>query len=170
MSNKILVGQIVNVHGIKGAVKIKPFLNNPAQIGKLGPLADDNGTIYELYGARIHGETVIAGVKNVNDRNTAETLRGKRLYADKNKLPVAENDEYYYHDLVGLSVLQMGEEVGTVTAVNNYGASDILEITLKNGKVMDFAFTSETFPSVDMQNKTICLVSPHDINGDTDED
>lgn len=170
MSNKILVGQIVNVHGIKGAVKIKPFLNNPAQIAKLNPFVDDNGTIYELYGTRVHGDVIIAGVKNVNDRNMAETLRGKRLYADKNKLPAAGNDEYYYHDLVGLTVVQNGENIGSITAVNNYGASDILEITLTNGKVMDFAFTSETFPSLDMQNKTICLAMPHDINGDTDED
>lgn len=170
MSNKILIGQIVNVHGIKGAVKIKPFLNSPAQIGKLNPLTDDNGTVYELYGTRVHGEMIIAGIKNVTDRNTAETLRGKRLYADKNKLPAANIDEYYYHDLVGLTVLQNGESIGSVTAVNNYGASDILEITLSNGKVMDFAFTSENFPTVDMQNKTICLNAPHDINGDTDED
>lgn len=170
MSNKILVGQIVNVHGIKGAVKIKPFLNNPAQIGKLNPFVDDNGTIYELYGTRVHGETIIAGVKNVNNRNTAETLRGKRLYADKSKLPAANTDEYYYHDLVGLDVLQNDDKIGSVTAVNNYGASDILEITLLNGKVMDFAFTSDNFPVVDMQNKTICLNAPHDINGDTDED
>ena len=170
MSNKILVGQIVNVHGIKGAVKIKPFLNNPAQIGKLNPLVDDNGTIYELYATRVHGDMIIAGVKNVKDRNMAETLRGKRLYADKNKLPAANTDEYYYHDLIDLKVLQNNEVIGTVSAVNNYGASDILEITLLNGKVMDFAFTSETFPVVDMQNKTICLNAPHDINGDTDED
>ena len=83
---------------------------------------------------------------------------------------MANTDEYYYHDLVGLDVLQNDDKIGSVTAVNNYGASDILEITLLNGKVMDFAFTSDNFPAVDIQNKTICLNAPHDINGDTDED
>ncbi len=171
MSNRILIGQIVNVHGIKGAVKIKPYLNDKMTIAKLNPLTDKSGMkSFELFGARVHGDVVIACMKGVTDRNTAETLKGVSLYADRSKLPNAGNDEYYYCDLVGLTVMQKGEIYGTVTAVNNYGAGDILEITLTDGKVMDFSFTEGTFPVVDMENKTIEFIPPHDINGDVDED
>lgn len=171
MSNRILIGQIVNVHGIKGAVKIKPYLNDKMTIAKLNPLTDKAGMkSFELFGARVHGDVVIASIKGVTDRNKAETLKGVSLYADRSKLPIAENDEYYYCDLVGLTVMQNGKIYGTVTAVNNYGAGDILEITLTDGKMMDFAFTEGTFPQVDMSNKIIEFVPPHDVNGDVDED
>lgn len=171
MSNRILIGQIVNVHGIKGAVKIKPYLNDKMTIVKLNPLTDKSGKrSFELFAARVHGDVVIASIKGVTDRNAAETLRNVWLYADRSQLPTANHDEYYYCDLIGLTVLKNTEVFGTVTAVNNYGAGDILEITLTDGKVMDFAFTEEIFPQMDLQNQTIEFIPPYDVNGDVDED
>ncbi|MGN1062927.1 MAG: ribosome maturation factor RimM [Alphaproteobacteria bacterium] len=170
MSDQILVGQIVSVHGVKGAVKVKPYLTDGTILAKLNPLTDKNGRIFELVGAHKHGETLIAFIKGITNRTTAESLRGISLYADRCKFPQTQEDEFYYCDLVGLTVLRAGEPFGVVTAVNNYGAGDILEIKQKDGKVMDFAFTDAVFPQVDKQNKTIEIVLPRDVNGDVDED
>lgn len=169
--SRIPVGQIVTVHGVKGAVKIKPYLTDGAVMAKLNPLTDQKGVrIFELTGAHKHGEMIIANIKGVSDRTAAETLRGVTLYADRNKLPAINENEFYYCDLVGLAVVQGAKEFGKVAAVNNYGAGDILEIKTTDGKMMDFVFTDAVFPRVDMQNKTIEIVLPRDVNGDVDED
>ncbi len=171
MSTLIPVGQIVNVHGIKGAVKIKPYLNEPTLMASFGPMTDKTGEkVFEIFESRIHGDVIIAFLKGIADRNTAETLKGTTLYVHKDMLPAGDEDEFYYHDLIGMDVVSNGVLYGKVKSVENYGAGDILEIEKTNGKVMSFAFTDENFPKVDVSAKTIDFIEPGDINGDTDED
>lgn len=171
MSTLIPVGQIVNVHGIKGAVKIKPYLNEPTLMASFGPLTDKTGEkVFEIFESRIHKDLIIANLKGISDRNAAEALKGTTLYVHKDVLPQGDDDEFYHHDLIGMDVLSNGAVYGKVKAVENYGAGDILEIEKTNGKVMAFAFTDENFPNVNVAAKTIDFIEPSDINGDTDED
>lgn len=171
MSNLVCVGQIVNVHGIKGAVKIKPFLSNPVSIGTFGSLTDTGGQrIFDLQSCQVHGDTVIAFLKGVTDRTAAESLKGIKLYVSRSVLPKAEANEFYCYDLVGLSVFDGADLYGTVKSVENYGAGDILEIRKTNGKDVDFSFTAETFPNVDIAAGKIEINLPLDVNGDSDED
>lgn len=171
MSTLIPVGQIVNVHGIKGAVKIKPYLNEPTLMASFGPMTDKTGEkVFEIFQSRIHGDVIIAQLKGVTDRNTAEMLKGTTLYVQKSVLPAGDEDEFYYHDLIGMDVVSNTVLYGKVKSVENYGAGDILEIETKDGKVLSFAFTDENFPHVDLAAKTIEFIRPLDINGDTDED
>ncbi len=171
MSRLVCVGQIVNVHGIKGMVKIKPFLENPMAVGSYGPLTDEAEK--RNFKVRVISQKqgiVLAEIHGVTDRNSAEALKGTKLYIAREKLPEADNDEYYYCDLIGLNVTENGKPFGVVTAVQNYGAGDIIEIRLNNGKVFPFDFSEATFPVVDVKAEQMEIVLTDEIRKVLHED
>lgn len=160
MSQLVCVGQIINVHGIKGAIKIKSYLTNPMDIDSFGPVTDKQEK--QLFHLKAHSQKqgiVLASVKGVNDRTTAEALKGMYLYVNRAQLPESKSDEYYYCDLVGLTVMRGDKVFGTVESVENFGAGDIVNIKLTNGKVYPFDFSDATFPVVSIAEKKmeICL-------------
>lgn len=171
MSKLVCVGQIVNVHGIKGGVKIKPFLTDPMDIASFGDLTDKEGQkIFKIKVQSQNQGIVLAYIDGVNDRTMAERLKGMELYVSRDKMPQEETGEFYYVDLIGLTVLKAGEEFGTVESVENFGAGDIINVRLKNGKVFPFDFSDATFPVVDVENKVMHIELPFGIKEVLDED
>ncbi len=171
MSQLVCVGQIINVHGIKGAVKIKSYLTNPLDIDAFGPVTDKQGK--RSFHLQAHSQKqgiVLASIKGVNDRTAAELLKGTLLYINRNQLPQASDDEYYYCDLIGLSVLKNGKEFGTVESVENFGAGDIVNIKLNNGKIYPFDFSDATFPVVSIIEKKMEIVLPEGMEEVIHED
>ena len=158
--SKVCIGQIVNVHGIKGAVKIRPFLKNPMDIGRFGPLTDREGLQSFTVSAQARkGDFVLASVKGITDRTMAERLKGLNLYIDRSQLP-APTEGFYYCDLIGMTVLENGKPFGTVLSVQNYGAGDILEVKTVKGRVFAFDFSKATFPRVDVVAHEMDIVLP----------
>src|SRR5882757_7002245 len=103
----ILMGAIAGVHGVRGEVKVKSFTADPLAIAAYGPLFDEQGLIFALkLSSKAAKDTiVIAKIDGVSDRNAAEALKGKRLYAPRAVLPaVADETEFYASDLIGLGV------------------------------------------------------------------
>jgi 16S rRNA processing protein RimM len=81
------------------------------------------------------GKTAIARFEGVSDRTAAEALRGSLIEIDRADLPPLEEGEYYHADLVGLPCVdEEGNALGTVASVENFGAGDLLEVELQNGK------------------------------------
>ena len=137
MANRVCVAQIGAAHGIRGEVRLRSFTQDPAAIAAYGPLESEDGTrrftIEALRPAKDHFVARLAGVA---DRDAAEKLTNLKLYIARDKLPPIDEDDTFYHaDLVGLSaVTPDGAAFGTVTAVLNFGAGDILEIEKPDGK------------------------------------
>jgi 16S rRNA processing protein RimM len=78
----------------------------------------------------------VVRLSGVDDRTAAESLRGSLVEVDRSALPPLEDGEYYHADLIGLSCVDGdGREVGKVTAVENYGAGDLLEVQTGDGKL-----------------------------------
>lgn len=158
--SKVCIGQIVNVHGIKGMVKIRPYLNNPMDIGRFGPLSDFEGHQSFTVSAQARkGDFVLASIKGITDRTMAERLKGTNLYVDRDQLP-APTDGYYYCDLIGMTVLESGKPFGTVLSVQNYGAGDILDVKTIKGRVFAFDFSKATFPRIDVTAREMDIVLP----------
>jgi len=158
--SQVCIGQIINVHGIKGAVKIRPYLKNPMDIGAFGPLTDkDARQTFEITAQGRKGDCVLASVKGITDRTTAERLKGLNLYINRNQLP-PQQDGFYYCDLIGMTVLENGKPFGTVQSVQNYGAGDILDVKTCKGRVFSFDFSKATFPRVDVEAHEIDIVLP----------
>jgi len=129
---RVLLGQVTGVHGIKGEIIVRSHTTDPADIAAHGPLEDEDGRRkFTLTVRRVTDKGVVAKVAGIDDRTTAESLRGLRLYVDRARLPAAMANEFYYADLVGLAALAPdGRRLGEVVAVHNFGAGDIVEVRL----------------------------------------
>ena len=106
-----------------------------------------------------------ARLSGVMTKEAADTLRGTRLYAPRDRLPELPDDEYYHTDLIGLAVMDTGgAELGRVKAVLNHGASDLLEINVKgrNQPVL-LPFTQTNVPTVDLAGKRLIADPPEGL-------
>ena len=157
-SSRVCIGKIVAAHGVKGLVKILPLADEELlESGKPFFTSADGDKTVSITLKNPIGKYILASVEGVTERNGAEALRLTELYVDKDALPEIEDDGTYYHaDLVGLKVVdEGGAEVGVVSAIENYGASDLLEIKPKIGKAYLMPFTPENFSEVDAEAGTI---------------
>ncbi len=161
MTRLVKVGQIVAPHGIKGMVKINTSLENPRALTQYGSIYTQTGQSMAVRIVSVKGEQVIAALDGISDRNAAENMRGTQLFINRDNLPPTQEKQYYYCDLMGLTVMDENKTViGMVKSVENYGASDILVIETKTGADILVAFTNETVPTVDLANKTITVIIP----------
>jgi 16S rRNA processing protein RimM len=162
MSERVCVGVIVGVHGIQGAVRIKSFTDVVADIGRYGPVGDEAGQ--RRFGLTVTGEVkgqVIARLEGVKDRNAAEALKGTRLYVARERLSKGGEDEFLYSDLIGLAAQAVdGTVLGTVKAVFDFGAGDLLEITPAEGGSLMVPFTKAAVPVVDVAGGRLVVIPP----------
>jgi 16S rRNA processing protein RimM len=161
MNDKLVkIGIIIAAHGIKGLVKIKSFAANPININKYGTVYNnDQSKKFDIKVVSQNDTVLLATVNDIKDRNTAETLIGSELYINKKNLPALDENEYYHDDLIGLEVYDQNNNIyGTITALHNFGAGDIIEIKLYNlqNKVMH-SFKNAIFPKIDLGNKVITI-------------
>lgn len=164
MAERICVAQIGAAHGVRGEVKVRSFTEDPAAFSSYGPLESEDGTQrFEIESLRPAKDHYVVRIAGVNDRNAAERLTNIRLYVPRDRLPPVEDDDTFYHsDLIGLAaVTPDGATLGTVKAVLNYGAGDIIEIAPASGREpLMVPFTVTAVPSVDIAGKRIVVVPP----------
>jgi len=162
--SRILMGKIAGALGLKGEVRLVSFTADPAGIAGYGPLLAEDGRRIELSGVRPVKDGLAARVKGVSDRTAAEALRGLALYLPRAALPPADEaeDEFYVADLIGLlAVDEAGAELGKVTAVPNYGAGDLVEISGPWRGLLPF--TRDVVTAVDMAAKRIVVRLPAEV-------
>ncbi len=148
-TKQILVGKIVAPQGIRGEVRIQTFTNTPHDFKSLTIISSKfDSDDFKFVRALPNTNVIIAKINGVNDRNTAETLRGTELFIDRATLPEPDDNEYYQADLIGFDVVRDGMKIGIVSCFQNYGAGDIVE--LDNGDMVSFVGAT-----VDMDTKTI---------------
>jgi 16S rRNA processing protein RimM len=152
VADRICVAQIGAAHGIRGEVRLRSFTEEPMAVASYGPLESEDGrqrfTIEALRPAK---DVFVARLAGVADRDAAEKLTNLRLYVPRDRLPPAKDDEFYYADLVGLSaVTPDGAPLGTVTAIHNFGAGDVVEIKPAGGDPLLVPFTEATVPEIDI--------------------
>ncbi len=161
MSERVCVGVIVGAHGVRGAVRIKAFTEDPAAVAAYGPVEDEEGRRFRIKVVGIAKGVVTATLAGVDDRNAAEALKGARLYVARAALPAAEEDEYYHSDLIGLRAeYEDGSVFGTVRGVFDFGAGDVLELGLPDGRVEMLPFTRVVVPVVDVKAGRLVVVPP----------
>lgn len=157
---------------MRGQVRIKPFTEDPLALGDYGPLTDASGKrTFEIEDVRETKTTVVATLKGVNDRAAAGALNGTLLHVRRDQLPDDEDDDSFYHaDLLGLKAyLKDGREFGTVKALHDFGAGDLLEIDPKEaGKTIFVPFTRAAVPTIDVRAGTLIVDPPREIEIDYD--
>ena len=125
---RIALAAVAGAHGVKGELRLKLFSDDVESLSHYENVYVA-GVERRLVAVRHGGNSVVAKLEGVSDRSAAETLRGALIEVDRSALPPLEDGEYYHADLIGLpAVDRSGKAVGTVVAVENYGAGDLLEI------------------------------------------
>lgn len=159
--NSILVGVVIAAHGVSGEVKVKSFTADPMALGRYGLLSSESGREFEIDTIRPHrGDELILRLSGVDTRNAAEQLKTCRLYIPRAALPEPSPREYYHADLIGLRAdNSLGSEIGRVSAVLNYGAGDILEITRSDGETELIPFSDAHVPVVDFAAGRVVIES-----------
>ena len=162
----VCVGAIAGAFGVRGDVRLKSFCADPAAIAGYAPLYDETGV--RAFSVKITGQAkgaFTARLGTVKSREEAEAMKGFRLYAPRDRLPVLPDDEFYHSDLIGLVAFDTGGgEIGRVTSVDDFGGGDFLEIRLADsGKPLLVPFTSEAVPTVDLSAGRVIIDPPADV-------
>lgn len=162
----ICVGAIAGAYGVRGDVRLKSFCAVPEDIAAYAPLTDESGTrSFDLDLTGTIAQGFAARIAGVTTKEAADALRGLRLYAPRDRLPSLPDDEFYHADLIGLDVHDTGgARLGRVTAVQNHGASDLLEIDTGTGRAtVLLPFTLAAVPTVDLSARRIVADPPEGL-------
>ena len=159
---RICVGQILGAHGVRGLVKLASFTEDPEAVVHYGDLTDEAGA--RTFSVTLNGAAkghFLARIQGVEDRDAAQALAGTRLFVDRSILPPPDADEFYHADLIGLRAeLPDGTALGTVSALHNFGAGDIIEIALPSGRRPLLPFDRTTVPEIDPAHGRIVVDPP----------
>jgi 16S rRNA processing protein RimM len=141
----IEVGRVVDAWGVKGWIKVQPFASDPqalfssrrwfvkppeeAALKRLGAKASAYPSLLKITAAKEHGDVVVAQAQEVEDRSGAEALRGARIFIGRSSFPTAGKDEYYWVDLIGMTVVNReGQTLGTVAGLIDTGPHSVLRL------------------------------------------
>jgi 16S rRNA processing protein RimM len=166
---RICVARIGAAHGTTGEVRLWSFTADPRAVAGYGALTTADGRTIEIASLRTGKEFLIARIAGVTDRNGAERLCNLDLFIPRDRLPPPAADEFYHTDLIGLTAQdRCGKALGTVVAVHNFGAGDLLEIAPARGDTLLLPFTTEVAPEIDIAGGRIVLVPPVELEADAE--
>jgi 16S rRNA processing protein RimM len=166
-TDRICVGAIAGSFGLQGEVRLKSLCSIPEAIATYGSLTTEDGTrSFTVKLTRPVAGGLGARITGITTKEQADALKGTSLYADRSKLPSLPDDEYYHTDLIGMAVHDTGGAlIGTLHAVHNHGAGDLLEITgpgLKSALLLPF--TRAIIPTVDLGMRRIVADLPEGLD------
>ena len=162
----IQVGRVAGAFGVRGEVRLTSFTAEPlALLGYKTLQREDGSPALTLTSARAAKGSIVARVKEVETRDQAEALRGLKLFIPRATLPAPDEDEFYVTDLIGLPVVTAeGEPLGSIKAVQDFGAGDLLEITPpEGGQTWYLPFTREAVPEVRIAEGVVVAVKPDEV-------
>jgi 16S rRNA processing protein RimM len=166
----VLAGVITGAHGIRGEVKLRSFTGQPEAIAGYSPLETAAGRQVEIVRLRAQKDGFIAVLKGVADRNAAEALRGTELFVPRARLPEPAAGEVYLDDLIGLAVFDGETRLGEVVGVDNFGASDLLDVAIVGQRETVYIPFAESFvKAVDAKAGRIVVALPDGYLGEDGE-
>lgn len=164
-SRDVLLAAVIGAQGLKGEVRVKAFTDAPEALARYGGLHAKDGRRFTVTAARATkaGEAVLT-IAELTNRDAAEALRGTELFVARSALPPTEREEYYHADLIGLRAEDVeGRTLGTVHAIHNYGAGDVIEIVRPDGDTILLPFTRETVPQIEIDKERIVIAVPEEV-------
>lgn len=159
---KILMGKVVNVVGLKGELKVYSYTDRNERFEELDQIWLDN-KVYAIENVRYQNKVVILKLEGINDRNKAEEQRNKKVYIEESDLQELPEDTYYVRDLIGLSVVTEDGELGKISDVIQNTAQDLYEVKTAEGKKIYIPVVKEFVTDVDMENKVVKVTLPEGL-------
>ena len=166
-ADRICIGAIAGSFGVLGEVRLKSFCTDPEAIASYGPLHTEDGSrSFAVKLTRPVAGGVGARLSGVATKEQADALKGTSLFVDRARLPTLPDDEFYHADLIGMAAHDPGGAlIGTVQAVHNHGAGDLLELAgpgLKQSLIVPFTFA--VVPAVDLAARRVIVDLPEGLD------
>lgn len=169
-SNYILVGRISGAHGLKGLVTVHSYAENHDLFGAGSNLYIKKKDCSEFeYFESLNfsvkkNSSLIVQLDGIDGRDQAELLRGRDVYVKKDFLPEPEEDSFYWHDLIGMDVVDSDSgKLGTVKNIMRTGSSDILEVKTPGGDEILVPFLKSVILSVSLKENVINVSLPEGL-------
>ena len=165
--DQVVLGAFASPHGVRGLIKVKPFTDDPLAVAAYGPVQLPDGRMLTLSARGVSKGLVLIAVDGVNNREDAAALRGKSFSVARENLPPTGDDEVYQTDLIGCVVEdpEMGI-IGTVTAVFDFGAGEMLDVKRPQGKSVLVPFGAGQEFNLD-EGRIMLTVDPTWLEDDT---
>jgi 16S rRNA processing protein RimM len=165
VSRDVLLAAVIGAHGLKGEVKVKTFTETPDSLARYRRLHAKDGRVFTVASAKAtKSDEAVVTFAEVVDRNTAESLRGLELFVPREVLPEPAENEFYHTDLIGLTAMDEADRViGTIKAIHNFGASDVIEIARGDGDTVMLPFSKDFVPVVDLKAGRVMIAEPEEV-------
>ena len=180
--DQLRVGRLVKAHGLKGAIKVEMYTDDPGRRFSPGatftlqvPTSSAwHGKTLELIELKWYNSHPVAFFKDVPDRTAAESLVKAILWIDQDPSEDSgEEDAWFDHQLIGLDVIRDGAKVGRVTQIDHFPAQDLLTVKTDNGDVL-VPFVKAIVSAVDIEARTLTVTPPtglfEELPDDGDDD
>ncbi len=176
--NQLRVGRLTKAHGLKGGLKLELYTDDPGRRFVPGAVftlqvptsSPWHGKTLELAELRMYNQHPVGFFKGVADRDAAESLVKAILWIDQDADEQSgEEDAWYDHQLVGLSVVRDGAQVGTIARLEHLPAQDLLIVKTASGEVM-VPFVKAIVPSVDVEAGVVTVTPPVGLFEDVPDD
>ncbi len=130
LSNFLVLGEVVRPHGLKGLLQIRSFARSPDSFLEAGEvfLKDHSGKTrcFRVLSAKPHKKGLLLALDGLNSIDVAEQFRGAQVLAEKQAFKKEEDGEYFWHELLGLSVyLDTGDYIGKISQIIPTGSNDV---------------------------------------------
>ncbi|MEO7146949.1 MAG: ribosome maturation factor RimM [Terrimesophilobacter sp.] len=167
-STRLRVGRLTKAHGLKGAIKVELYTDDPDKRfvpGAVFILQVPESSVWfgktiELIELKYFNVHPVAFFKEVTERSVAESLVKAILWVDHDPDEAStEDDAWYDHQLIGLSVVRDGVQVGTVSGLDHFPAQDLLHVKTASGDVL-VPFVKAIVPMVDIAAGIITVTPP----------
>lgn len=174
---RLLIAEIVGAHGVRGDAKIRIYAEDATLAEQdeglyTSATPDDHSRLHIALKKPYKSDIWLAQISGITTPEQIKAMGKTPLYIEASALPAKnddaknseqEDDSFYFHELEGLAVYQddngaKGKEVGIVTAVQNFGASDLLDIRARNGSQFYHPFTKEDVPVLDIENGYLTII------------
>lgn len=157
---RVCVGVVTGAHGLQGLVRVRPFTDVAEDVGAYGPVQSEDGT--REFDLDVRNRTgkgqILVAIAGVGDRDAAEALKGEKFYVGRERLPSPDEGEFYHADLLGLDVVTTaGQPLGTVRALHDFGAGEMLEILDAGGRLGTVMFTLAAVPDIDLAARRVTV-------------
>ncbi len=166
-SKLILVGQVAGGFGVKGEVRVTAYTADPMALTAYGPLLKADGSVgLTLTASRPDKGGIVGRATEIASKEAADAMRGLKLYVPRDRLPEPDEDEFYLTDLIGLQARDPdGAVLGRIKSVQNFGASDMLEIApAEGGQTWYLPFTREAVPTLHIADGWLLAVRPDEVS------
>lgn len=159
----VVLGKIVSVHGVRGEVKVYSYtdpIDNLLDYRRWTLKRGEEVRQAELVTGRLQGNVLVAKLRGLDDREEARSLADFEISIPRSELPALEEGEYYWHQLIGLNVVNQAEQwLGRVDHLLETGANDVLVVRPCDGSLDDrerlLPYTDQCVLAVDLATGAI---------------